>query len=635
MILSVADSKGHNVFRSYNERGSLLSEETHSSSTNIIVHDVDAYERIGGLSHLRNMERCGTLCYSYAADGCLAGIVITNGANRCLSIAYSNVAGRVVGTDYTTSNGVVKELLSRDRYRPELVVIRKWLYNSNELCLVSNKYDEAGRIMEVNGDRFNYDARNQFTNGIVDGKVCSNAYDCAGNVLSIVAGCYNAVFTYNSLNQIVTSVETGVPNAFGYDVDGNLLSDGGRTYSWDGEGRLLTVIPVSPASGSLAVENEYDYAGRRVRKRVKSYQDGVWENHYVAEMVYDGCNLVHESRLYQTGTVVSLEYFWGASPKDRRLVCGGAGALVAVSVDGAFYIPQYDENMNIIGFWDENGGVAARRIFSPTGILLANMGDVSSTIPMAFGTKYTDFETGLVNYDARCYSPQTGRWLSRDPLAERGGRNLYCFVNNRFGYCYDTYGMFSWSSIAVALIEGVGLVLDRTPVSRYIDDATIDAYGGPEGFMNATERELSAKGGTLPRSLFAKARAHNSSAITPESTGLEGGLHSQLKSAILGSPLYAQKKKFIIMRLRQGTSHNGFVNIDFQDAGENVLGYAIGGAQLHYKYEAGTCRVKFSLKDRYDFTNKGHMWGRLEQKGYLVTYPVEVMIEEVSVRGVK
>jgi hypothetical protein len=28
------------------------------------------------------------------------------------------------------------------------------------------------------------------------------------------------------------------------------------------------------------------------------------------------------------------------------------------------------------------------------------------------------------------YNPQQGRWLSRDPIAERGGKNLYNFVGN-------------------------------------------------------------------------------------------------------------------------------------------------------------------------------------------------------------
>ncbi|MDD4406128.1 MAG: RHS repeat-associated core domain-containing protein [Parabacteroides sp.] len=47
-----------------------------------------------------------------------------------------------------------------------------------------------------------------------------------------------------------------------------------------------------------------------------------------------------------------------------------------------------------------------------------------------FSTKYTDSETDLVYYGYRYYSPALGRWLSRDPIEEQGGLNLYAFVNN-------------------------------------------------------------------------------------------------------------------------------------------------------------------------------------------------------------
>ncbi|MDD4406252.1 MAG: RHS repeat-associated core domain-containing protein [Parabacteroides sp.] len=49
---------------------------------------------------------------------------------------------------------------------------------------------------------------------------------------------------------------------------------------------------------------------------------------------------------------------------------------------------------------------------------------------MYFFTKYTDNETDLVYYGYRYYSPALGRWLSRDPIEEQGGLNLYGFVNN-------------------------------------------------------------------------------------------------------------------------------------------------------------------------------------------------------------
>ena len=41
-----------------------------------------------------------------------------------------------------------------------------------------------------------------------------------------------------------------------------------------------------------------------------------------------------------------------------------------------------------------------------------------------FSTKYQDDETDLLYYGYRYYSPSAGRWLSRDPLGERGFRTM-------------------------------------------------------------------------------------------------------------------------------------------------------------------------------------------------------------------
>jgi hypothetical protein len=38
------------------------------------------------------------------------------------------------------------------------------------------------------------------------------------------------------------------------------------------------------------------------------------------------------------------------------------------------------------------------------------------------------------------YNPSTGRWLSRDPVEEGGGRNLYCFVHNDCVRSFDSLG---------------------------------------------------------------------------------------------------------------------------------------------------------------------------------------------------
>ena len=47
-----------------------------------------------------------------------------------------------------------------------------------------------------------------------------------------------------------------------------------------------------------------------------------------------------------------------------------------------------------------------------------------------FSTKYFDAETGLYCYGHRFYSPILHRWLTRDPIEENCGLNLYGFCGN-------------------------------------------------------------------------------------------------------------------------------------------------------------------------------------------------------------
>ena len=72
-----------------------------------------------------------------------------------------------------------------------------------------------------------------------------------------------------------------------------------------------------------------------------------------------------------------------------------------------------------------------RHEYGPFGELIRATGPMAKVNPFRFSTKYQDDETGLVYYGYRYYDPGTGRWLSRDPIEEKGGLNLYaCATNN-------------------------------------------------------------------------------------------------------------------------------------------------------------------------------------------------------------
>ena len=55
-------------------------------------------------------------------------------------------------------------------------------------------------------------------------------------------------------------------------------------------------------------------------------------------------------------------------------------------------------------------------------------------------SKINDFRAEVNYYGYRYYDPITGRWPSRDPIEERGGVNLYGFVENDGIGKYDVLG---------------------------------------------------------------------------------------------------------------------------------------------------------------------------------------------------
>jgi len=61
---------------------------------------------------------------------------------------------------------------------------------------------------------------------------------------------------------------------------------------------------------------------------------------------------------------------------------------------------------------------------------------------MAISTKLRDRESGWYYYGYRYYDSTDGRWLSRDPIEESGGYNLYGFVSNNAVNSFDHLGLF-------------------------------------------------------------------------------------------------------------------------------------------------------------------------------------------------
>ncbi len=255
-------------------------------------------------------------------------------------------------------------------------------------------------------------------------------------------------------DQVATETRTAfvarTPESYTHDLDGNLTQDGRWTYVWDAENRLVemaTRADVATAAPGLARQKlvfVYDAQGRRIRKRVYSWAGGDWSGTPTTDLkfLYDGWNLMAEYNPLG-GNVVVRNHVWGLDLSGSAQGAGGVGGLLWTASGAAAHAPGYDANGNVIVWVDLANGstVSGRRDYGAFGEPLATNGNAAS-LPFAFSTKYRDSETELYYYGFRYYNPSTGRWLSRDPIGERGGLNLYGMVGNNLIDKWDYLGLW-------------------------------------------------------------------------------------------------------------------------------------------------------------------------------------------------
>ncbi|MBR0053984.1 MAG: RHS repeat-associated core domain-containing protein [Bacteroidales bacterium] len=104
------------------------------------------------------------------------------------------------------------------------------------------------------------------------------------------------------------------------------------------------------------------------------------------------------------------------------------------------FFPSVNLIGNVLGYADETGAVTAAYDYDAYGNLLDSTGPLAAIFRHRFSTKLFDPDIGLCCYGCRWYSPALGRWLSRDPIEEEGGENLYGFCGNSPLFDFDPIG---------------------------------------------------------------------------------------------------------------------------------------------------------------------------------------------------
>lgn len=271
--------------------------------------------------------------------------------------------------------------------------IKTWTKNNTSLLAPQRSdlgYDNADQLLTA-------PLRDATTNALV--KQYIYAYDLAGNRTSERVGNKTTVSTPNNVNELV-SQSGAVNRTLTYDPNGSLVDDGAsRTFEWDGANRLVAV----------------NYTGTTNR----------------SEFSYDGLSRCVKIVEKTAGMVNSTRKFVWCGTEKCEFRNANDGVTARVYSQGqqsgnAAYFYTHDHLGSIREMVDGNGTVVARYDYDPYG---------QSTI--VIGTTKPDFNfTGLYRHAKsnlnlavyRAYDPDLGKWLSRDPVGETSGLNLYKYV---------------------------------------------------------------------------------------------------------------------------------------------------------------------------------------------------------------
>jgi len=331
-----------------------------------------------------------------------------------------------------------------------------YLKNSGNTILDSYGYtynvaNQRGTLARTDGSSVNYtyDLIGQLK--IADSSVNTEdrgySYDSAWSLHYRTNNGSLQTFSVDTKNQL-----TSQPNgSCTYDANGNLTANTWIGYTYDDENCLMSIADTV----YYTFRSDFTYDGlSRLRKRI-DYQwqvpvpgpgaspSGSLVGTNTVLYVYDGFRVIQTRNTNSTPTV---SYTRGTDLSGSLEGAGGIGGLLAWSsgYSGNWTNHNYyfaDGNGNITYLLNSSQTRVASYRYDPFGNTFSSSGTLASANVYRFSSKEIHANSGMYYYGFRFYDPNLQRWINRDPIAERGGVNLYEFVGNRPIYSVDKLGL--------------------------------------------------------------------------------------------------------------------------------------------------------------------------------------------------
>ena len=428
---------------------------------------------------------------------------------------------------------------------------------------------------------------------------------------------------------VATRRDTGTPSTTGHfwyaatpfspvhDADGNLTNDGRWFYVWSAENRLIQMesTPQAVTAGHpyTKVVNAYDWQGRRIAKHV--WQGGTAATPLFASStrwLYNGWNEIAEfSASSSTAITLTREkiFTWGLDLSGSLQGAGGVGGLLVQTTvaSGVKEAASYDGNGNIVT-WTKSTASAptARREYDAFGNTVVSEGAWPSSF--GFSTKRQDAETGLYYYGYRFYDPVTGRWLSRDPIEEEGGVNLYGFIENKPVNLIDMFGLF-WGKGNLGF--GPSTIDSYSPATEGLADKGLyKRLNNDVGFMGL----VSSFAKSLARRYFDNSGSdYSASYEMGQMIQVDSGLRTSIQALLLAGSKYAERNSSSQVEkifYSGGDSPGGWI---LTTSSHRYIHYSLGNfyygiaGRMWHENINGKCTVTYqyywTIDDVYDFAD--------------------------------
>ncbi|MEV8365298.1 DUF6531 domain-containing protein [Streptomyces niveus] len=391
--------------------------------------------------------------------------------------------------------------------------------------------------------------------------------DTGGRITGVRARGWSEQYTYNSAGDQVTS-NVSTPSAAGQDgagerlYDGTLLTRAGRRHhTYDAQGRLVErssrslsgkrltwkfdwdasdrLIEVHTPGGSVW-RYVYDGLNRRIAK-IHHHADGT-----VLESVYfswDGSQLAEQ----RTGDTVLVWDYLGLRPLAQREVKtrGDSGGEDQREIDRRFFAIVTDLTGGPQYMLAPDGSVSWRARAMTWGTTRWNSNATAYT-PIRHPGQYFDPETGLHYNVHRYYDPDSGRYISPDPLGLAPAPHQYAYVSNPFVMA-DPLGLagcsadHTWGGRVVFVQDKHGrpYEMHATITRDMLDEGTkANQRRMPPGFIDGDEYNQ-ARGHMLARMLGGTGdHLDNLFTITqnPTNSPLMRDHEQDIYNAVMGDP---------------------------------------------------------------------------------------------------